>query len=386
MKHNLLMLHGGGPTAVLNASLYGALRVAADSSQVEKIYGARGGTGGLLREQLIDLRAVPQDMIERLPVTPGSAIGTSRSQLTPHDYEAMAHLLQKYDIQWVLCTGGNGTMDMCGRLMRACQTIGTDVCVMGVPKTMDNDLAETDHSPGYASAARYMAQSVREVCVDVESLPIHVVIVEALGRNAGWVSAAAALAGDANGFGPDLIYVPERVFDTETFLQDVAEMLKRKQGVVAVVSEGLHGASGQPIVPPLMRTGRATYFGDVSAHLASLVIEKLGYKARSEKPGLLARASVALQSRVDREEAQLVGEEACRAVLAGETGKMVALRRVPGQTYQIQTELVPIERVMLSERVMPPEFINAQGNGVTQAFIDWCRPLLGDPLSDMARF
>lgn len=179
--------------------------------------------------------------------------------------------------------GGNGTMDACGKL---CATLeGTGIRVMGIPKTMDNDIAVTDHAPGFGSAARYIAQSVAEVTADVRGLPIHVVVIEASGRNAGWITAASALAQQAGVDGPDLIYLPERPFDEEQYLTDVQKLIEEKRGVVVVASEGLKDKDGKPIVEPVFQVGRAMYFGDVSAHLANLVIKRLGYKARSENRG-----------------------------------------------------------------------------------------------------
>lgn len=386
MGENILLVHGGGPTAVINASLYGAVMEAKKHPQIEHIYAARNGTGGLLREELIALEQIPQSQLDRLLQTPGSAIGTSRDQLEEAEYNQMADILQKKNIRYVLFNGGNGTMDTCGKLYQVCQKRGLDVKVMGIPKTMDNDIAVTDHSPGYGSAARYLAQSVREVCADVKGLPIHVVVIEASGRNAGWITAAAALASDDGGIGPDLIYLPERAFDEEQFLSDVQKLLEQKKGIVVVVSEGLKNAAGEPIVEPVFQVGRATYFGDVSAHLANLVIRRLGYKARSEKPGLLGRASIALQSEVDRIEAEFAGKLACEAVLGGESGKMVAFERVSTVPYQIQPFLVEISQVMLHERTMPDEFINEAGNGVTESFKEWCRPLIGAKLPEMIFF
>ncbi|NLI19955.1 MAG: diphosphate--fructose-6-phosphate 1-phosphotransferase [Clostridiales bacterium] len=386
MSKNMLILHGGGPTAVINASLYGAYREAERDERVGKIYGAIGGTSGLLRECLMDLRTIDERQMELLPATPGSAIGTSRDALESGEYRRMAEVIGSYGIDWLLCNGGNGTMEMCGKLHEACEALGLSVNVIGIPKTMDNDLAVTDHCPGYGSAARYIAQSVREVCLDVKSMPIHVVVVEVSGRNAGWVAAASALAGDGGQQGPDLIYLPERPFLEREFLRDVSAMIEQKKGVVVVASEGLVGPDGKPVVPPVFKAGRSVYYGDVSAHLANLVIRKLHYKARGEKPGLLGRASVALQSPVDREEARLAGETACRAALAGESGKMVAFRRLSTEPYRVEPFLADIRDVMLTERKMPDVFINEHGNGVTEEFLDWCRPLIGPPLPEMASF
>ncbi len=387
MGKNLLIVHGGGPTAVINASLYGAVMEAKASAEIGHVYGARGGTGGLMDEKLVDLGAMPDDELALLLQTPGSAIGSSRDALEEAEYQRIADVLQKYQIDYVLMNGGNGSMDTCGKIYHTCRDHGMDVLVCGIPKTMDNDLSVTDHSPGYGSAARYLAQSVKEVAADVHGLPIHVVVIEALGRNAGWVTAAAALAEDEDGLGPDLIYLPEVPFDDEKFLAAVSEKLKTKKGLVVVASEGLRYADGTPIVDPVMTVGRATYFGGVSEKLANLVIKHLGYKARSEKPGLLGRASMACVSPVDQEEAEIAGREAVRAVLAGETGKMVAFRRVSGaeEPYRAEPFLVPIEEVMMYEKTMPKEFIKEDGSGVTEAFKEYARPLIGGALPRMLR-
>lgn len=387
MAGNALIVHGGAPTAVINASLYGAVCEAKKHPDIGRVYGALGGSAAVLRENFLDLKTVAPGRLKLLLSTPSSAIGTSRDHLEPEDYQAIARVIEKNDIQYVFFNGGNGSMDACGRVYEACRALGlAGVRVVGIPKTMDNDIAVTDHAPGYGSAARYMAASTAEVCCDVQGLPIHIVVVEAMGRAAGWVAAAAALAEDSGLPGPDLIYLPERAFDEEKFLADVKALIERKGSGVVVASEGLHYADGTPIVEPVMTVGRATYFGDVSAHLANLIIKELGYKARAEKPGILGRASIAWQSPVDRDEAVLAGEEAVRAAVAGHTGVMVGFARLSGAAYEVKPVLIPIRQVMLTEKTMPDEFINAEGNGVTEAFRAWCRPLLGAPLRPFISF
>ncbi len=378
MAGNLIIMHGGGPTAVINASLYGAIRQAQSSPGVDRVLVAIGGTGGFLREQIKDVTDYADDQLRGLLSSPASAIGTSRDALEKPEYEAMVPILRKHNIQYVLMNGGNGTMDTCGKLYAECAANG--IGVIGIPKTMDNDLAVTDHAPGFGSAARYVAGSTAELCCDVEGLPIHVVVLETSGRNAGWLTAAASLATDSYAHGPDLIYLPERDFDQAAFLRDVKKLIDTKGHGVVVASEGLHYAGGKPIVEPIFTVGRATYFGDVGSHLANLIIKELGYKARAEKPGLLGRASILWQSETDRDEAERCGRAAVDAVTAGESGKMVALRRVPGDTYRCETFLADIRQVMMTERKLPEEFINAEGNGITEAFKQWCRPLLGSPL------
>ena len=385
MAENLLIVHGGGPTAVMNGSLYGAIKEAKKSDEIGHIYGANNGTGGFLKKDFLELENVPEEKLKLLLQTPGTAIGTSRDPIEQEHYEKMADILEEENIKYVLFNGGNGTMDTCGKLHKTCQKRGLDVKVMGIPKTTDNDIAVTDHSPGFGSAARYMAACTQELAADVRSLPIHVVVMEASGRNAGWITASSALEGE-KGYAPDLIYLPERAFDEDKFIEDIKKLLEKKSGILVVASEGLTDKEGKPIVKPVFKTERATYFGDVSSHLANLVIQKLGYKARGEKPGLLGRASIFMQSQVDIEEAQLAGEMACRAALNGESGKMVAFSRVSENPYEMKPFLVDIDEVMMYERKMPDEFINEEGNGVTQAFLDWCRPLIGEELPDMISF
>ncbi len=384
MKANMVIIHGGGPTAVINSSLYGVIEQAKNDNRIDRIYGAIGGTGGMLNEMLLDLKGIPEDRLKLLLSSPASAIGTSRDHLEDSDYDEMMEAFKRNNIKYVLLNGGNGTMDTCGKIFNKCRENG--ICVVGIPKTMDNDIMITDHSPGYASAARYMAASVAEVCADVRSLPIHVVIIEASGRNAGWVTAASALAKQSGVDGPDLIYLPERPFNEDEFLEDVSDLIKKKRGAVVVASEGLKNAQGMPIVEPLMTIGRVTYFGDVSAHLKELIIKKLDYKARSEKPGILARASTAWQSSVDRDEAVLAGELAAKAVLSGETGKMVGFERISSSPYEIKPIFIDIDKVMMHERKMPEEFINAKGNYVTDEFVKWCTPLIGESLPEFVSF
>jgi len=375
MKRNMLIVHGGGPTAVINASLYGAIDEAKKSSEINVVYGAIGGTEGILKEDFIDFKTVSQEKLELLLKTPASALGTSRFPLYEGEYEKIVRVLKKYNIKYLLVNGGNGSMDTCGRIHKIIKD--DDIRVVGIPKTIDNDLPITDHCPGFGSAAKYIATSVSEVAEDVKSLPIHVSIVEAMGRNTGWIAAASALARKKEGDAPHLIYLPERSFCEKNFLEDVGKLYKKLGGIVVVVSEGLVDKNGQPIAPPIFKTERATYFGDTASYLAKLVIQKLGIKARSEKPGILGRASVTLQSEVDLEEAILVGRRAVTAAIAGETGVMIGLKRMSTRPYVCETILIPIDEVMMDERVMPKGYINDRGNDVTDAFIKWCKPLVG---------
>lgn len=384
MGHNMLVVHGGGPTTVINSSLYGSVMEAKAHKEVGEVYGALGGTVGILSERFVNFSKVPQSELELLKHTPSTAIGTSRTHLEEADYETMIAVMKKHDIRYVLFNGGNGTMDTCGKLYKAARN--ADIRVVGIPKTVDNDIAITDHCPGYGSAARYLAQATAEITQDVRSMPIHVCIIEAMGRNAGWVTAAASLAKKDDEAGPHKIYLPEIAFDEEKFLDEIKSLYDRKGYAVVVASEGLKKADGSPIVEPILKKGRDTYFGDVGAHLAELVIKRLGIKARSEKPGILGRASVLYQSSVDRDEAILAGSAACKAAVEGKTGIMIGFERISTSPYQIRLTEVPVEEVMMHERPMPKEFISSDGLGVTNQFVDWCRPLIGSELLDFAWF
>ena len=236
------------------------------------------------------MKNVPDEKLELLLNTPGSAIGTSRDQIEQAEYDRMIEVLLKKNIKYVLFNGGNGSMDTCGKLYKNCQAKGLDIRVMGIPKTHDNDIAITDHSPGYGSIARYMAQSVKEVASRCQRTSNPRSCCRGIGTKCRMDYSRSALADDGDGVNPDLIYLPERPFDEEKFLDDVKKLLEKKSGIVVVASEGLRDKDGKPIVEPIFQVGRATYFGDVSQHLANLVIKKLGYKARGEKPGLVGRA------------------------------------------------------------------------------------------------
>lgn len=353
---NFLMMHGGAPTAVINASLYGSISALHSSGFTGRILAARFGTGGLLRHDIIDLTDVPMSECSRLMTTPGSAIGTGRDHLEPEDYQKMKDILLSLDVDYVLLTGGNGTMDTARKLADACHDSGITVC--GVPKTMDNDLSGTYVSPGYLSAAEYIAGSVREAGEDLRGLPIHAVVIETFGRNAGWITAASCAAS------PDMILLPEVPFDEDRFLARVKEIHEKKGGVLIVASEGLRYADGTPIVEPVFQKDRSTYFGDVSSHLSLLIIRKLGIKARSEKPGILGRASMKWQSEEDVKAAFRAGEASAQAALKGLNGHMSILDK------DLNALVVPITDDILRERTLPAAFIG-QDFDVSDEFRKW---------------
>ncbi|MGE5549655.1 MAG: 6-phosphofructokinase [Bacteroidota bacterium] len=380
MTGNLLVAHGGGPTAVINASLFGVVSEAKKHKEINGIFGARFGIDGVLNESFIDLGREPESKIDRLPYTPSSALGSTRRKLTEDDYPRIIEIFKRYNIRYFLYNGGNDSMDTCLKVAEAAGNY--EIQVIGVPKTIDNDLAETDHCPGFGSAARYTAVSAMELFKEVAGLPIHVIVMETMGRNAGWLTAAAALGRKSETDGPHLVYLPERVFREEQFVEDVRRWNSRVKGVLVVASEGLVDEKGESIA----NTGILDGFGHkipggVGQALSNILI-KHGLKSRSEKPGLLGRNSIALQSSVDRDEAIRVGVHAVQCLMEGKTGYMVAIRRVTNTPYQSTLELVPLAKVANVERKMPDKFINKEGNGIEPSFADYCLPLLGEPLPD----
>ncbi|WP_243344455.1 diphosphate--fructose-6-phosphate 1-phosphotransferase [Anaerococcus sp. AGMB09787] len=371
---NYLIVHGGGPTAVINASLYGLVKRLKEEKSTEHIYGAIGGIEAIYFKNYVDFAKVNKFELESLLYTPASALGSSRYPLDDEEYARLAKELKEQGIDAVFLNGGNGTMNTCAKLSDAVKAY--NIKVMGVPKTIDNDIAIIDHSPGYASAAKFVANTISEISVDIKSLPIHVCIVETMGRNSGWLAASASLAKSEFIDGPDFIYTPERDFDEDTFLNDVSNLWNKKKGILVVVSEGLVNKNGDTIVPPIYKTGRSVYYGDVSSYLSELVIKNLGIKARNEKPGLLGRCSISTRSRVDVEEAIIVGRKAADAIIANKSGYMVGIMREDGENYKANFPLIPIEEINAPERKMPDEFINESANGITEDFIKWAKDIV----------
>lgn len=384
MGKNLLVVHGGGPTAVINCSLAGVIKAAQENPKIDKILGAKNGMGGLLREEFIDLTDVSEEQIQLIMNTPGSVIGTSRDPLLEKDYEKAKEILIKNEISYCLLNGGNGTMDTTARLSET--VANTDISVVGIPKTMDNDLGKTDHSPGFASAAKYMAKATKEIVADVKGLPIHVVIIESMGRNSGWVTAASSLAGEQKGFGPDLILLPETPFNEDDFLERISNLEKRKSGIVVVASEGLKYESGELITKPIFKSDRAVYYGDVGSHLAGLIISKLGIKSRSEKPGLISRASIDIRSDIDVMEAYNVGKKAVEGITEGYTSSMVSIVRNSNKPYEVDYKMVPLSKGMIEEKLLSKNYISKDGYGVTDEYMEYLKPLIGDLDNKMISF
>lgn len=383
LKGNLLIAQGGGPTPVINCSLAGVISESEKNDEICGIYGARFGVEGLLCEDFIDLAKEDPRTIAALENTPAAALGSCRRKLTDEDYPKILKIFKKYDIRYFLYNGGNDSMDTCKRIFDIAGDY--DIKVIGIPKTIDNDLECTDHSPGFGSAARYAAISAMELARDVESLPIHVCVMEIMGRNAGWLTAATSLARRSNSEGPQLLYLPEIVFDEDKFLNDIQKCQERTKGVLVAVSEGLKDKYGKPVSESGITDGFGHKVpGGVAQYLSDRIIKRLGLKSRSEKPGLLGRCSVAHQSKIDKEEAFRVGGYAVSSALRGESGYMVSIKRISNEPYSSSLELVLLDKVANKERKLPKEFINKEGNGVSEEYANYALPLIGGALPEHA--
>jgi len=383
MGKNILVAHGGGPTAVINCSLQGVVEAARASGKVDKIYAARFGAEGILKGDLIDLTDVSAETIARLGHTPASAIGSCRRKLTDEDYPTVLETLKKFNIDCFFYNGGNDSMDTCHKVNELAKREGLDLRVIGIPKTMDNDLDITDHCPGFGSAARYAALSAAELALDASGLPIHVVVLELMGRNAGWVTAASAMAKRLTDC-EVLTYLPEVPVDEERMLADIEKGYAKGKGLLVTVSEGICGPDGKPLAD----TGIVDGFGHkipggTAQHVTDQIIQRLGLKSRAEKPGLLGRASIPYVSPVDRAEAYAVGRYAMNAALRDESGYMVSIEAVRTPEYSSSMALVPLAKVANVEKKFPLEWI-VDGNGIADAFFDYALPLMGGDFPEYA--
>lgn len=381
-QDNLLVVQSGGPTPVLNTSLCAVLAEAYRTGR-GKVFGARYGMEGLVRGDLLDLTGLSPVQLVRLGRSPGAALGSSRMKPSSADLEGMARLLRKLAIHQVLFLGGNGTMLAAGRFGEFCKERGHEIRVIGVPKTIDNDIAGTDRCPGYASAARYVAQSTRDLAMDVCSLPQPVSILETMGRDVGWLAGASVTAKQDEGDAPHLVYVPEIPFALEAFLAALDSILKRQNWAIVVVSEGIRDKQGRPVY----QTEEAFQAdalkrplpGGVARYLAQVVTRKLKVRCRDEKPGLLGRSSMLHASAQDLRDAEFVGTQAVRALHAGRHNEMVALTALETGGGPAG-KLIPLESVATSKRAIPKQWLCQGTVPVNGEFKKYVRPLIGDLL------
>ncbi len=390
MKGNVIVGQSGGPTAVINSSLAGVYKTALERD-FNKVYGMRYGIQGFIDEQYVDLSDYIKNELdlELLKRTPSAFLGTCRYKLPGiHEdkaiYERIFALLDKLDIEVFIYIGGNDSMDTIRKLSDYALLTGAKQKFVGCPKTIDNDLAITDHTPGFGSAAKYIATSTKEVICDALGFSYkkkNVNIIEIMGRNAGWLTGAAALSEGEDCQGPDLIYLPERPFDIDKFVNKVENLLKEKDVVVAVVSEGIRTAEGKYVCEFTSGSESVDAFGHIqmtgtAAYLADVVKQRLGCKTRAVELSTLQRSAAHLASKIDVDEAFAVGGATVKAADEGSTGVMVVIDRVSDDPYQSTTGVYDVHRIANDEKVVPSEWINEEGDYVTEEFLDYVRPLI----------
>lgn len=388
-KMNLIVGQSGGPTAVINSSLYGVVSEGlAHSDEIGEVYGMVNGIEGFLEDRILNFReALPGDKLEYLKHTPGAYLGSCRYKLPESLEDPVYPLLfekfEKLNIGWFFYIGGNDSMDTVSKLSRYAAKINSPVRVIGEPKTIDNDLVNTDHTPGYGSAAKYVASTVREIVLDASVYEKKsVTIVEIMGRHAGWLTAAGVLARKYEGDNPRYIYLPESDFDTENFLKDIEKALEKDCCVVVCVSEGIHDADGTFICEYDSSVGTDTFGHKMLAgcgkYLENLVRERLGVKARSVELNVSQRCSAALISAADQKEAVAAGRFGVQAALDGVTGKMVSfIRRVEADgTVRIECGLEDVNAICNEEKTVPADWIINNGSDVSEKFLQYVLPLV----------
>ena len=392
MKKNAIVGQSGGPTAVINASLYGVVYEALNREDVfGNVYGMINGIEGFLHDQLMDMK--PLDVsgeLELIKTTPGSYLGSCRYKL-PEDlndavYPELFKKFEKYNIGYFFYIGGNDSMDTVSKLSRYAASINSDIRFMGLPKTIDNDLVLTDHTPGFGSAAKYVASTVREIAIDasVYDNKQSVTIVEIMGRHAGWLTAASALARKFENDNPVLIYLPEVAFDQDAFIEKIKSSLETTSNLVVCISEGIHTADGTFICELGSEVGVDTFGHKMltgsGKYLENLVKERLGVKVRSVELNVSQRCSSAMLSKADQKEAIASGSFGVTAAIKGETGKMVAFKRQSPLTldadYVLNYATEDVNEICNKEKTVPLEWISEDGSDVTEAFLAYARPLV----------
>lgn len=385
LKGNAIVGQSGGPTSVINSSLAGVIEAAMKDTHIDAVYGMNHGIQGLMEERLIDLSMQEQEVIEGLKHTPSSALGSSRHKLSQDDFPKILEVLKKYCIHYFFLIGGNDTMDTIHRVEKYCSQVGWPLYGIGIPKTVDNDLYGTDHTPGFPSAARYNMLSVLQAGIlarDMQKVDTFV-IYQTIGRDAGWLAAAAALAKKEPADAPHLIYCPERPFDPDEFVEDAKLCVQKFGWVSIVVSEGLAYADGTPVsASEVTDKFNNVEYGAMGGGSVGLSVHRLLSKATGWRGEFQITESLVM-SAADRglphdfEEAYQCGKKAVELASAGITGVMVTIERISNDPYRIRYGTASLSEVAVRAKSMPEDFINEAGNGVTKACIEYLRPLVG---------
>ena len=384
MKYNAVYGQSGGPTSVINSSLYGVIKECMkQNDKIDTLFMMRNGVKGLIEDNLKDVKEVPSEQIELLPYTPSAILGSLRYKLKDYkvdetDYLKIVETLKKHNIRYIFFNGGNDSMDTCAKLASYLKHINFPCYVIGIPKTIDNDLALTDHTPGYGSAAKFICQSVKSIIYDNNCYPKgRVNIVEIMGRDTGWLTASSALASSDESQGPDLIYVPEVAFNLEDFKKDVLEIYNQNKRCLVAVSEGIRDKDGHFISENASKDafGHAQ-LGGVGQYLANYVTNELGISTRAIELSLLQRCFAISASITDRNEAIKAGQYAVKSALRGKTNKMVIFVRKSSSPYKLRYSLASVQKCANAISYLKPEMINEKGNNITEEFINYCKPLV----------
>jgi ATP-dependent phosphofructokinase / diphosphate-dependent phosphofructokinase len=387
---HLIIGQSGGATAVINASLVGAVEAALGDSHIDGIYGMHYGIEGLLKEDLLDLRQQPVGLWAKLLHTPSAALGSCRYKLQEGDPERAVEIFRRYNVRYVLYIGGNDSADTAHRLSQAAQQIGYELSTISVPKTIDNDLPFTDHCPGYGSAARFLTLATMDSTMNTISIPWHypIKVIETMGRDAGWLTASSALGKRNEDDPPHILLLPEQRFNEDRFLTHAEAVYRRLGYVTIVAAETIRDEKGQAL-GAIGQVGADAFqhplLSGVAQYLVELVIRKMKVRARFDKPGDLQRMASNCVSSIDRDEAYLVGQMGIRALLNGENDKMVTLVRQGVPIYHCTTGLVELAEVANAQRLLPSEYLDESKTMVTQAFYDYALPLVGEALPYYAR-
>lgn len=381
-----VIAQGGGPTSVINASLFSAVMEARQRGAFTRFLGSQHGLRGILEGRFVDLFAVGLPTLEGIRLAPGSALGSSRVRLSGDELDRVLTIFREYDVHYFFYIGGNGSMGTAMDIAAEARSAGYELYVTGIPKTVDNDLYGTDHTPGYGSAARFYAHAIRDMGMDHRALPSPILICEVIGRNVGWLVAATAFARHDEDDAPHLVYFPEQPLPRQTLLEDIEGAYRRWGRVFVCICEGQLDENGEPFGADVDRPDNPQHrlASNLGHAVASFVSRELKLRTRSERPSLLARSCSTLVSETDRAEAELVGRAAVRAALAGNPGQMVGLRRGDGPEYTCETILTPLEEVARKERPLPAEYMDAGARFATEAYLRYAKPLVG-PVQRHAR-
>lgn len=387
MKKNALYIQSGGPTSVINATAYGVIHACKQNKdKINKLYSVRHGIIGLINKNFIDLFSLDEEQLRLLPQTPSMAFGSCRyrvpeAEVDDTDYKTILSTLKEYNIGYIFFNGGNGTVRACREMKKYLDSQDYDCNIILIPKTVDNDISYIDHAPGFPSAARHVAISISELAHDIRTYDTGLITtVEVMGRNTGFLAAASILA-NKGGNGPDLIYIPEVVFDPDKFINDIGQVYEEKGKCFVVIAEGVRTADGKYLFEEYdsrKADNPHLNMGGISPYVYNLLTKEFSCKIRCIDLGLMQRCSVHNASKLDIDEAILLGKLAVQEALNGESGKMLSIDRISNRPYKTEVKLIPIEMVAQKDATLPLYYLNEGKNYIISDYLDYIEPLVGE--------